>query len=579
MNGSDTTCPELQERIPSAQPPREPQDLFHLLLNQLPVGIFQKDREGRYVFVNSYFCRHHGATAEDYLGKTAEEVIVARGAGDKAGQTGKLRQFSPVINGASHHALIMQTGKPIEDEEHYCDSDGRDFWFHAIKGPLFGPDGAIIGSQGILVDITERKRAEAQFANERDLLRALLDSSPDAIYFKDRQSRFLRCSASMTSFFHVRSTDEIIGKTDFDYQGEAHAREAFEDEQNIIRTGKPLIGKTEKEQWPDGHVTWSLTSKMPLRNSGGEIIGTVGVSKNITPFKEAEAKVDQLHKQLLQTSREAGMAEVATSILHNVGNVLNSVNVSASLVLENVKKSKVSSLARAVALLNEHAANLPAYLADDPKGRQFPGYLNLLCGHLTSEQQSALAELELIRENVEHVKEIVAMQQNYARISGVTETVKVAEIVEDALRMNAGALVRHEVAVIREYRDDPTVSIEKHKVLQILVNLIRNAKYACDDSGRKDKHIRLKICKGDQDVSIAVIDNGIGIPQENFNRIFNYGFTTRKEGHGFGLHSGALTAKELGGSLTVSSEGPGFGAHFTLKVPPQPPARDKIAAA
>jgi signal transduction histidine kinase len=146
----------------------------------------------------------------------------------------------------------------------------------------------------------------------------------------------------------------------------------------------------------------------------------------------------------------------------------------------------------------------------------------------------------------------------------------VVDLVEDALGMNAGALTRHEVELIREYTGVPPVTVEKHKVLQILVNLIRNAKYACDESGRKDKKLRLRISQTERKVMIGVIDNGIGIPPENLTRIFNHGFTTRKNGHGFGLHSGALAAEELGGALTVHSDGPGLGATFSLELPLPP---------
>jgi signal transduction histidine kinase len=189
---------------------------------------------------------------------------------------------------------------------------------------------------------------------------------------------------------------------------------------------------------------------------------------------------------------------------------------------------------------------------------------------LAKEQQLTIAELDSLRQNFDHIKEIVAMQQNYAKVSGVAETVQVTDLVEDALRMNAGALARHEIDLVREYTEAPVIAIEKHKVLQILVNLIRNAKYACDDSRRKDKQIRLKISQRDQWICIAVIDNGIGIPPENRTRIFNHGFTTRKDGHGFGLHSGALAASELGGTLTAYSDGLGKGAMFTLELPLQP---------
>jgi signal transduction histidine kinase len=138
--------------------------------------------------------------------------------------------------------------------------------------------------------------------------------------------------------------------------------------------------------------------------------------------------------------------------------------------------------------------------------------------------------------------------------------------------MNVGSLQRHEVEVLREFDDVPPINTEKHKVLQILVNLVRNAKYACDESGREEKLITLRIARCDDQVRISVVDSGIGIPPENLTRIFNHGFTTRKDGHGFGLHSAVLAAAELGGSLSAHSDGLGHGAIFTLELPLKPSA-------
>jgi signal transduction histidine kinase len=289
--------------------------------------------------------------------------------------------------------------------------------------------------------------------------------------------------------------------------------------------------------------------------------------ENVTERKRAEAEVAEMHRQLLETSRQAGMAEVATGVLHNVGNVLNSVNVASTLLSDNLKKSKAPNLSKAVALMREHATNLGVFMTSDPKGTQLPGYLAQLGEHLVSEQTAALKELAGLQKNIEHIKDIVAMQQSYAKVSGVTETLMVTDLVEDALRMNASALERHEVQVVREYADLPPITVDKHKILQILVNLIRNAKYACDDSGRPDRQMKVRISNHNERIQISVIDNGVGIPQENLLRIFNHGFTTRKEGHGFGLHSGALAAKEMGGTLSVHSDGPGTGATFTIELP------------
>jgi signal transduction histidine kinase len=178
-----------------------------------------------------------------------------------------------------------------------------------------------------------------------------------------------------------------------------------------------------------------------------------------------------------------------------------------------------------------------------------------------------LKELELLRGNVEHIKEIVAMQQSYAKVSGVEEVSDVRELVEDSLRMNSGSMSRHGVTVIRNYETVPPMVMEKHKTLQILVNLVRNAQHACDESGRTDKRVTVRVASEASRVKISVTDNGVGIPAENLMRIFNHGFTTRKNGHGFGLHSGALAAKEMGGALTVHSDGRGCGATFTLELP------------
>ena len=289
------------------------------------------------------------------------------------------------------------------------------------------------------------------------------------------------------------------------------------------------------------------------------------------------AKLKRVHRQLLETSRQAGMAEAATGVLHNVGNVLNSVNVSATVVADKVKKSRSASLAKVVALLREHEADLGAFLTADPKGKQVPAFLGALAEHLGTEQTELLQEITSLRKNIQHIKDVVGMQQTYAKVSGVTETLDVGELLEDTLRMSASSLQRHDVEVVREFAEVPPVTVDKHKLLQILVNLVRNAKQACDESGRTDKKLTLRVAAAAGHVRISVTDNGVGIPAENLNRIFNHGFTTKKDGHGFGLHSAANAAKEMGGRLSVHSDGPGLGTTFTIELPVRP-ASGRLAA-
>ena len=282
---------------------------------------------------------------------------------------------------------------------------------------------------------------------------------------------------------------------------------------------------------------------------------------------ERTAELNRTQVELLETSRLAGMAEVATSVLHNVGNVLNSVGVSAELATSKVREFRTGGLKNVAELLQQHSADLPAFLSSDPRGKMLPDYLLKLAEHLAEPQQAILQEMEMLQKNIDHIKEIVAMQQRYARGTGVVEVLSVADLVEDSIRINAASFSRHEVNVVREIAPVPQLKTDRHKVMQILVNLLSNAKHALDHSeGDKRMTVRVTLNQKGQ-LEIAVIDNGSGISPENLKRIFAHGFTTKKLGHGFGLHSGALAAKELGGTLTAHSDGPGLGATFTLTLP------------
>ena len=262
------------------------------------------------------------------------------------------------------------------------------------------------------------------------------------------------------------------------------------------------------------------------------------------------------------------MAEVATGVLHNVGNVLNSVNVSTGLVVEKLRRSKVPKLGKAAALLTERNGDLGDYLTNDPNGQKIPGYLAKLSQYLVEENAELVTEVDLLARHIEHIKEVVAVQQSYAKVSGVFEDLPADQLVEDSIAMNIGAFERHGVVLDRRFTPSPLVRVDRHRVLQILINLLRNAKYALDKVQRIDKRIIISIAPANEKmVRIAVADNGIGILQEDLARIFGHGFTTRKDGHGFGLHSGALAAEEMSGSLSVHSLGPRRGATFTLELP------------
>ncbi|UVM06139.1 DAHL domain-containing protein [Pseudomonas laurylsulfatiphila] len=284
--------------------------------------------------------------------------------------------------------------------------------------------------------------------------------------------------------------------------------------------------------------------------------------------EERTRELRNAQSELLDSARQAGMAEIATNVLHNVGNVLNSVNISADLIARKLRNSKTLGLGKAMQLINGHPDDLGHFLTEDDKGKLLPGYLNQLVGAIAQEQQEMADELGLMSKSVDHIKDIVATQQSYAGANSMTEPLYISELLEDALRMNAGALTRHHVTVIREYSEVPQVMGDKHRLLLILINLISNAKYAMSDLDNRSREMTLGVRVVDNAfLEISVRDDGEGIAPENMTRIFAHGFTTRKEGHGFGLHSCALAAIEMNGHLTAHSDGPGLGALFTLQIP------------
>jgi two-component system NtrC family sensor kinase len=276
----------------------------------------------------------------------------------------------------------------------------------------------------------------------------------------------------------------------------------------------------------------------------------------------------RLEAKLLETSRQAGMAQVATGVLHNVGNVLNSVNISANLLRDALTANpRLKLLKQAADLMRAQGDALPRFLAEDPRGRLVPKLVIEVADQLAAGQPETQRELEHLVQNVDHIKQIVAMQQSYAKAGGVVQTVRPAELFTEATRLAQASADRHGVRLTPYFSEVPEMETDRHQVLQILVNFITNAVQAVKSRPDGDRRIALHLARHDDHILFTVEDNGIGIPAENLQKIFQHGFTTRKDGHGFGLHSGALAARNLGGSVQAHSDGPGRGARFSLDLP------------
>ena len=485
----------------------------------------------------------------------------------------RLRDFDNEHDGIQNLLLEVEN-QTVETREAQvrnhvrCSANGGRSIISLECHPVFLNDGAFSG-------IVCRYDVDDIFGSlgvEKMLMDSLMQSTQDFIYFKDLNSRFIRVSHSMVELFGVPDLDSIIGNSDYDFWDFECAQGFFESERRIMETKKPLLGVCEEETRPDGRKSWVITSKMPLLDESDNVVGTFGISKNITELKETEFKLQELNRQLVSASRRAGMAEIASNVIHNVGNVLNSINVSLSVTQTMVKNNGLENLIKSADLL-EANKDTPDFLSKDPKGKVLQKFLRMSAENLEKTQAKVVQELDSLSRNVDHIKTIVSMQQEHAGAALVIESIELSLLVEDAIRIGQCTLNNSTVEITKHFNAELEVEIDKHRVLQILVNLIRNAMHACEaQSHEEPKEIRITVSQPtDGFFTIDVSDNGIGIDQGNLTSIFNHGFTTKESGKGFGLHSSANVAKELGGSLIAVSSGIGKGATFSLNLPVKAP--------
>jgi PAS domain S-box-containing protein len=533
--------------------------LFRNTVEDAPVGIAFANRDGSFRHTNRAFALLLGYTGEQLKGESIASLTHPED--QKATSAGLQRLW----RGEVTH---------LDIEKRYVRKNGSPLWVRVTTSLVGGGGPEPECSVEFLRDISVRKEMAAALLQNQTLLSTVVGDLPIGLLSCDvrgQLTHYNRAAAELCGIPPQQSAG--AGRNPYPVSSEVFLADGKtpvpREERPLARAlrGDPCKDVEYVVKLPDGQVRIVLTSSQRLVGPEGQPLGALAIEQDITERRRAEEELERVHKQLLIASRQAGMAEVATNVLHNVGNVLNSVNVSASMVSERIKRSKGAGLARVAGLFKEHAADLAAFVGS-AQGKHLPAYLTELANELIAERDAAVTELTALRSNVEHIKEIVAMQQGYARLGGIADTVDVRVLVDDSLRMNEGAFSRHGVTIVRDFEDVPTVRVDKHKVLQILVNVIRNAKYACAEAkGGGERRVTVRVRAANGAVLISVIDTGVGIPKENLERIFSYGFTTRAEGHGFGLHSSALAARELGGSLHGESAGPGKGATFTLTLP------------
>jgi len=508
----------------------ESKALYSSLVNHMPAGVFRKTKDGRYDYVNQLFCELKGLTADEILGKNPEELAEYEALKEQSGGYDKPPvQRTLVKQGSDHHEWIMRHGMPIVVEEAYPHRDGHVNYFQVVKTPILDPAGKVIGSQGMQFDITQHKRTEEALLAEQYLLNAFMINTPDVIYFKDIESRIIRFNKAYARLHGVTDDHDILGKTDFDFFTNEHAKKAFDDEQTIMRTGHSLINIEEKETWNDGHITWSLTSKFPLRNKDGVIAGTFGVSRDITAQKKLEEELIAAKHKAEESDR------LKTAFLHNIS--------------------------------HEIRTPMNAIMG-------FSGFMN--DPDMDNDQKAHFAQV--IQQSSHQLLSIIDDIVRIATIEAGQEKLQETEINLNNLllflreQFAAKAAIKNVSFEIMPGLDDERSIIvaDETKLMQIISNLLENAiKFTQEGqvlAGYTLKHGFLEF---------FVKDTGIGIPESMHSDIFNRfsqvesSISRQFGGSGLGLSISKAYVDLHGGRIWVESE-PGTGSSFYFTLPYRP---------
>lgn len=400
-------------------------------------------------------------------------------------------------------------------------------------------------------------------ANPAELLETVVETLGDGLVHFERQGTMLRLNPAAESLLELEM-EQWPGKNFFGslmLYDRDHRLLTPEELQAALDSGT-LVRQDEgwvRSVLSDREFASSFVLAPVLqegRYSGGVLL-----------FRDS-SQLRALQRQLLDLSRQAGMAEVATGTLHNVGNALNSVNVSAGLIAEQLQKSQLPALSKALSLLDREAEDLAQFLTQDPKGKRVPSLIGKLFTKVERQREEVLTELATLRGYVDHVKQVIKAQQDFTRVSGVEEVCDPSQLLEEALSISLASYPNPELEVVQEFSAPKSARLNKHKVLQILINFCSNALESLNAQD-PPRQITLRSGLEGQFLFLEVADNGHGFSGEEHTRLFTHGYTTKPQGHGFGLHNSALAAQELGGKTTARSAGKGEGATFRLELPVQ----------
>jgi PAS domain S-box-containing protein len=511
-------------------------------------AIIITDAAGVITWVNAGFTRVSGYGIEEAVGLKPARLL--QGPDTDRGETARI-------------GAALRVPQSVAAELINYAKDGHRYWIGLKIEPLFDVNGELDGFMAIQADITgrhEEREAVRQLTRRFDIATR---GARIGVFERDASFEILWWSDMMCEMF---GQDPAV----FRPSNEAWLRLIHPEDQQRIRDEVARLSRnltSVKLQYRiirNGEIRHLQSIGAPADAAEGMAQRIGGIVIDVTEQMQAAERERALQHQLRASSHQAGMAEIATGVLHNVGNVLNSVGTANTTARRELKNLRIDQLGEAASLLHLHREQLAAFLLNDERGRHLPDYLRSLAAHLSTQARAILAELETTGELLQHLNNIVSAQQSLARGGGVRESLHLHELVETALLVQASELMQLEV--VREYRELPVVVTDRHKLLQIMVNLISNARDAIE-AGAGASRILVKLAIDGSHAQLTIEDSGIGMSEEVLARLWHFGFTTKKDGHGFGLHSSAIAAQEIGATLTAHSNGIGQGSRFVLRIP------------
>jgi len=505
---------DITEKKKAEERIRASEERYRGLVELAPDSIMTFDLKGVITSCNTASSRMSGYSRDEIVGKHFAKLGVLR----SRDILKYLKMLPSTIRG--------KVPEPFEVV--YRRKDGT-LAIGEVRVSLMREGGKAVGIQAIMRDVTERKRMEEALAFERDLLHALMDNIPDTIYFKDADSRFIRINKAQAQVLGVKYPEDAIGKTDFDFFTPEHARDAYADEKEIMRTGHPLLSKVEKSERPDGYFVWHTTTKVPVRDKDGQVVGIVGISRDITDNKRMEEELRQYSERLEELVEERTRKLREAERLATIGKV-------ASMVGHDLR-NPLTGIAGA------------AY------------FLKMKLGPAMDEKLKEM--LDLIEKNIEYSNNIINDLSEYSSdIRLKLNETRPESIIGEALSL---VEIPRSIQVSDKSQDKPKMNVDVTRMKRVFVNLIKNAVEAMPKGGT----LTIESRKTNGNVELKFFDTGVGIPEDVLEKLFTPFFTTKPKGIGLGLPICKRIVEAHEGKISVDST-VGKGTTFTVMLPTKP---------